>query len=150
VDAATATETPVETVTAVYAEGQATFETMAPPPLHNTTYIARVGAVGDWLPGSADDTVKVRAAVRLTSAVDGRKMTLTARVRPADTGGKVAFQRYTGGGWRTVTTLVVPASGSARTTWTAPGAGTYRWRAKFLGSALNAAETSAVARVVVR
>ena len=56
-DAATGTETPLETVTAVYEEGQAMFEAVAEPPLHNTTYIARVGAVGDWLPGSADDKV---------------------------------------------------------------------------------------------
>jgi hypothetical protein len=150
VDAATGTETPVETVTAVYEEGQAVFETVAEPPLHNTTYIARVGAVGDWLPGSADATVKVRAAVRLTSSVDGRKIALKARVQPADTGGKVAFQRYGGGGWRTVATVAVSATGTARTTWTAPGAGTYRWRAKFLGSPLNLAQTSGVARVVVR
>jgi hypothetical protein len=150
VDAATGVETPVETVTAVYNEGEATFETVAAPPLHNTTYIARVGAVGGWLPGSADDEVAVRAAVRLTSSVSGRKVTLKAAVRPADTGGKVAFQRYSGGRWRTTSTVAVSASGSARATWTAPGAGTYRWRAKFLGSTLNLAQTSAVARVVVR
>jgi hypothetical protein len=150
VDAATGAETPVETVTAVYEEGQAMFETVAEPPLHNTTYIARVGSVGDWLPGSADATVKVRAQVRLASSVSGRKVTLKARVQPPDTGGNVAFQRYSGGRWRTTATVAVSATGVARTSWTAPGAGTYRWRAKFLGSTLNLAQTSAVARVVVR
>ncbi len=60
------------------------------------------------------------------------------------------MQRYVGGSWRTVATLTLNSSGSAVKVWTAPGAGTYRFRAKFLGSALNAAGTSAVARVVVR
>jgi hypothetical protein len=139
-------------VTAVYEEGQAMFETMAEPPLHNTTYIARVGAVGDWLPGSADDSVKVRAAVRLTSSVSGHEISLTARVRPADTGGKVAFQGYVAGAWRTARTMTVPASGNVTRTWTTVASyhGTSRWRAKFLGSTLNIAQTSAVVRVVVR
>ena len=69
---------------------------------------------------------------------------------PADTGGNVAFQRYTGGRWRTVAKVDVSATGSAKTTWTAPGDGTYRWRAQFLGSTLNATQTSAAVRVIVR
>jgi len=151
VDAATGVEVLVDTVTAMYqGEGSAMFEAPARAASHHTTFVARVGAVEDWLPGSADDKVKVRAAVRLVPSVSGRHVTLTAKVKPADTGGKVAFQRYSGGRWRTAATVSVPASGSAEMLWNAPGAGAFRWRAKFLGSTLNAPETSAVARVVVR
>jgi hypothetical protein len=150
VDAATGTETPVETLTAVYENGTVMFETRARVAPHHTTFVARVAAFDDWLPGSADDTVKVRAALRLAADVNGRRVTLAAKVRPADTGGKVAFQRYSGGRWRTVKTDTVSATGGAGAQWRAPGAGTYRWRAKFLGSVLNSPETSAEARVVVR
>jgi hypothetical protein len=150
VDAATGDETLVDTVTAAYAEGMATFETMARPTLHNTTFVARVGGLEGWLPGSAEDTVRVRAEVRLARSVEGRRVLLAPMVRPSDTGGKVAVQRYVGGSWRTVATLTLNSSGSAVKVWPAPGPGTYRFRAKFLGSALNAAGTSAVARVVVR
>lgn len=151
VDAKTGTETPVKTVTAVYDdEGTAMFETRAAVAPHNTTFIARVGAVDDWLPGSADDKVKVRTAIGLTSSVSGRSMTIKAKVRPADTGGAIVFQRYARGRWRTVKTASLPVTGIAKVSWKAPGAGTYRWRAKTFGSTLNAAGTSAVKRVVIR
>lgn len=152
IDAATGTETPVGTVTAVYdsREGVAFFDKRVATSPHHTTFVARVDAVDDWLPGSADDDVKVRAAVRLGSSVSGRRMTITARVRPADTGGRVALQRWAGGGWRTVKTAKVPASGKVSASWQAPGSGTFRWRARFLGSELNLAQTSAVRNVAVR
>jgi len=149
VDAATGKETLVDTVTAAYSEGMAWFEATARPTLHNTTFVARVGELEGWLPGSAEDTVKVRAAVSLATSVSGRRVTLTAKVRPADTGGKVALQRYTGGSWRTIATVAVPASGGLTKAWTAPGPGTYRFRAKFLGSALNAAAASPIRRAMV-
>ena len=149
VDAATGKEVLVDTVTAAYSEGMAWFEAMARPSLHNTTFVARVGELEGWLPGSAEDTVKVRAAVSLATSVSARRVTLTAKVRPADTGGRVALQRYAGGSWRTIATFDVPASGGVTKVWTAPGSGAYRFRAKFLGSALNAAATSPVRRVAV-
>jgi hypothetical protein len=149
VDAKTGTETFVKTVTAAYQEGSAFFETRAAVAPHNTTFVARVGAVDDWLPGSAEQKVKVRSAIALSSSVSGRSMTITARVKPADTGGFITFQRYSAGRWRTVKTATVTATGIAKVSWKAPGDGTYRWRAKTFGSTLNAAETSTVKRVVI-
>ena len=112
VDAKTGTETKIKTVTAEYDEGSARFVTRVAVAPHNTTFIARTGAVNDWLPGSADQLVKVRSAIALSSSVSGRAMTITARVKPADTGGKITIQRYAAGRWRTVKTASVPATGS--------------------------------------
>lgn len=149
VDAKTGTETKVKTVTAEYDEGSARFSTRVAVAPHNTTFIARTGAVDDWLPGSADQRVKVRSAIALSSSVSGRKMTITARVKPADTAGKVTIQRYAAGRWRTVKTASVPATGVVKAGWTAPGDGTYRWRAKTSGSTVNAPGISPVKRVVI-
>ncbi len=152
VDAKAGTETFLKTVTAEY-EGRkrpAFFSTLAKVAPHNTTFVARVAAFDKWLPGYADEAVKVRAAISLSSTVSGRTMTITARVKPADTGGKITIQRYAGGPWRTVKTVTVPGSGVVKASWKAPGAGAYRWRARTSGSTLNASATSAVKRVVVR
>ncbi len=149
VDAATGLEVPIKTVVAEYAEGMAAFQTLVGVAPHNTTFVARTAALDDWLPGSADQAVKVRPAISLSSRVRGRTITMTARVRPADTGGKVTVQRWAGGRWRTVKAAAVPGTGVVKASWSAPGTGTYRWRAKTSGSTLNAAATSAVKRVVI-
>ncbi len=152
VDAATGLKTVLDTITATYdrREGVAWFAAPFRTAPHHTTFVAEVGAVDGWLPGSDQADVAVRAAVRLAATTSGRRMTLTATVRPADTGGRVAIQRWAGGGWRTVKTAKLPTSGKVSAAWTAPAAGTYRWRARFLGSELNLPKTSAVRSVTVR
>lgn len=152
IDAATGVETLLDTVTATYdrREGVAWFAAPFRTAPHRTTFIAEVGAVDEWLPGSDQVDVGVRAAVRLAAAVSGRRVSLTATVRPADTGGKVAIQRWAGGRWLTLRAARLPSSGKVAASWTAPGAGTYRWRARFLGSELNLPKTSATRSVTVR
>jgi hypothetical protein len=149
VDAKKGTETFVKTVTAEYEQGSAFVSTRVQVAPHNTTFVARVGAIDDWLPGYADELVKVRPAISLGAAVSGNTMTITARVKPADTGGKIAIQRFSGGRWRTVKSATVPGTGVVKVSWKAPGDGVYRWRAKTSGSTLNLAGMSAVKRVVI-
>jgi hypothetical protein len=93
--------------------------------------------------------VRVVARVKLTAAARaGRTVSLTARVRPGDTGGAVAFERRTTSGWQRIAEAKVNA-GLARAVWHA-GTGTWLVRARFLGSRLNAAASSAVRTVGVR
>lgn len=152
VDAKAGSERFVKTVLADYKdkESSAFFRAKLAVAPHNTTFVARTAAVDDWLPGHADEAVKVRPAIALGATVQGRAMTITAKVAPADTGGKIAIQRFSSGRWQTVKSVKVPATGVVKTNWTAPGAGIYRWRAKTSGSTLNAAGASAVKRVVIR
>lgn len=123
-------------------------------PLFKTT-VLRVAYSGDAqsLPGEATLEVPVAAAVRLTASPTrvrrGAAVTLTARVTPADFGGSVQFQRYTSSGWKTVSTVAAPA-GTARYRFVARTAGTLKWRARAVGSAVTTSGTSSVVRITVR
>jgi len=123
--------------------------TAAIPVRHTTTVTATWEGNNDYLPSSASRTIKVRAAVGFTATLTkSGGVRLTAKLKPADTGGKVAFA-LAGHGGRTLHVVKVDAHGKAVWTWK-PKAVTYSIQALFKGSQLNAAATSAKRSVTVR
>jgi hypothetical protein len=116
---------------------------------HTTTVTATWEGNDDYLPSSASRSVRVRAVVGLTATrVKSGAVRLAARLRPADTGGKVVFARVARGRLVPLRTVAVDAHGRAVCTWE-PKAGTYRVRALFKGSPLNTPASSRTVNVVV-
>ncbi len=65
-----------------------------------------------------------------------------ATLKPVQAGARIWFPRLVGGKWQTIKAVATNAGGTASTSWTPPS-GTSIVRARFAGSALNAATTSA-------
>ncbi len=129
---------PAKVVTARAGGGSARFTASLPAGAHTTVVTAVVGASSSkTLPGAAQRTVGVRAALSLKAARSGSSTVCTANVTPKDTGGAVRFQRLAGKKWVTFATVPVASNGVARTTLT--NAKPSKVRAQFTGSALNAA-----------
>ena len=85
---------------------------------HTTTVTATWEGNDDYLPSSASRVVKVRAVVGLTATrAKSGAVHLTARLRPADTGGKVVFARLARGRLVPLRTVAVDARGRAVWTW---------------------------------
>lgn len=130
--------TPTQTVVAHASKGTATFSALLPPSAHNVTVTAEVGALSSrTLPGADRSTVKVRAALALSTRRSGRRLISTASVKPKAAGGSVRFQRYAGSRWVTFATMPVAGDGKARAVYKTSRA--TKVRARFMGSALNAA-----------
>lgn len=130
--------TPTRTVVAHASKGTATFSAVLPPSAHNVTVTAEVGALSSsGLPGADQSTVKVRAALALSTRRSGGRLISTASVKPKAAGGSVRFQRYAGSRWVTFATVPVAGDGSARAVYKTSRA--TKVRARFMGSALNAA-----------
>lgn len=105
---------------------------------------------GAYVRSSASTLIEVKAAVGLRASVTPSGVArLTAKLRPADSGGTVAFMIVRRGGQSLLRKLAVGAGGTATCTWK-PGAGTHRVVAQFLGSDWNAAASSRLVRVTVR
>jgi hypothetical protein len=106
-----------------------------------------------YLPSDTFVTAYVRASMAFTTSSSsvkaGKKVTLSARVYPAaNAGGKVVFERYYRGGWRSIATKTL-ASGSpakASVSWKVPK-GANKVRARFLGTSKSAATTSSVRNI---
>jgi hypothetical protein len=140
-DAGSDTETLIGSVTAESQRGIAPFDALVSGLKHNCTIVARSEATDTLLPGSATDTVKVRAAIHLTCK-NGR---VQVRVKPGDATGKVRLQRQVGKRWVTVATLKTKgAKASYRL-----HKGTYVLRAHYLGCTGSAASTSKKISAVV-
>jgi hypothetical protein len=126
---------PVAKVLAEKSGSRAQFTTTLRGARHNVLLTAEVGALSDdSLPGASQMVVKVRARTRLSAAHAGGGLRLTARVAPADTDGKVVFQRQVHGRW--------VAAGSAKLqhgTATVRTNGAAKVRARFTGGSMNAA-----------
>jgi hypothetical protein len=130
--------TPAQTLTARYEDGIATFAAVLPPGRHNEVITAEVAALSaDTLPGAAYRTVKVKAKLALSARRAGGKVFYSARVTPKDAGGVVQFQRRSAGRWITFKRANVDSTGAARAALAMSG--TPRVRARFAGSAVNAA-----------
>ncbi len=137
--------TPTLTLTSDFSSDDgATFTAVLPPAQHDQIVTVTVPALSsDGLPGSATRTIVVKAAVKLSLARAKGKATLTARVSPRGTGGRVAFQRRSGGGWLPLGSAAVGHDGTAKLK---VSAGVTSVRARFTGSNLNGASAWAKAR----
>jgi hypothetical protein len=121
----------------------ATFTAVLPPAQHDQIVTVTVPALSSTgLPGSATRTIVVKAAVKLSVVRAQGKATLTARVSPRGTGGRVAFQGRRGGGWLPLGSAAVGRDGTARLS---VPAGVTRVRARYTGSTLNGASAWAEA-----
>lgn len=133
--------------------GPGAFSVPVGPLFKTTTFRVVYSGDAQSLPGEATLEVPVSAVVKLsasrTRVARGTPVTLTARVTPGDFGGSVRFQRYTSSGWRTVATVAAP-TGTARLRFIPRSAGTYRWRARTVGSTVTTSGTSSVVRIAVR
>jgi hypothetical protein len=117
----------------------------------NATFRLTYSGDADTLPTGATLKAKVRAKVSLKRSASkirrGKSVTLTANVLPADTNGKVVFERYSRGRWRAVATRTV-SGGKAAYKYRAP-LGTNKLRARTTGSTINASGRSAATTVKV-
>jgi hypothetical protein len=116
----------------------------------NTILIVSVDGGADYTPATAESYVEVRAKILLTSSAYtvrfGRHVTLTARVLPKTSRGRVTFQFWETAHkhWKTIGSRYLHAAGSyahAQIDWT-PRWGTRRVRAIYEGSFYNAGVTS--------
>lgn len=127
------------------------FEALLDPMTRNATL--RMTYSGDkyTLAATKDISVKVAAKVKLAKSAStikrGKKVTLTATVSPKDSGGKVVFERYSGGRWKTIATKSVVA-GKAVYKYKAP-LGKNTLRARTVGSSINASGKSSKITVKV-
>ncbi|PKQ16338.1 MAG: hypothetical protein CVT67_05145 [Actinobacteria bacterium HGW-Actinobacteria-7] len=98
----------------------------------------------DTLRSQASATVKVRAAISLAASATkvkyGKYVTLRATLAPSGTAGKVVFERYVYGSWRTFATRTI--SGNKAYASFKPSRGTNKVRARYLGGTVNSARTS--------
>ena len=142
-------EVPVESVTS----GDSTENTFAaeiPAAKHTTTVTAAWDGNDSYLRSTTSTLVEVQAVVSLGARVTSAGVAhLTAKLRPADTGGRVAFMLVKGSGSSLLRKVTVGAGGTATCSWK-PKAGAYRVRAVFLGSDRNTAANSRTIRVIVR
>lgn len=103
------------------------------------------------LPVSKAMSVKVKAKVSVKSSAKrvkkGKRVTLTASVAPADTGGSVVFERYSHGRWKRIASTTV-VNGKASYSYKPP-AGTIKIRARTTGSSKNIAKTSSSIKIKV-
>jgi hypothetical protein len=128
---------PTITVMADQDDGMAMFSGLLPGFRHNVLITAEVGALSDdSLPGADQLTVKVRARAGLAVRRSGRRMRMTATVKPADAKGDVVFQRFLHGRWVTAASAPVK-SGKAQATIATGGAA--KVRVRFAGGESNAA-----------
>jgi hypothetical protein len=110
----------------------------------NTEIIVRFDGDKDTLRSEASRIVKVRAAVRVTPSDNrikyGRSVYLYVTTAPSGTTGKVVYEHYRAGAWRTIATKTL-SDGRSRLTYK-PAKGTTRVRVRYLGSSVNAPRTS--------
>lgn len=126
-----------------------TFTATIPAASHSTTVTATWEGNGDYVSSSASTPIEVKAVVDLRASVArSGAARLTAKLRPADSGGRVAFMVAGPGGRTLLRRVDVGADGTATCTWK-PGAGSYHVVARFLGSDRNAAASSRLLRVAV-
>ena len=116
----------------------------------NATIRLSYSGDANTLPASATLYAKVKAKVTLKRSASkvrrGKAVTLSATVSPSDTDGKVVFERYSGGRWKTIATRSL-AGGKAAYKYKA-ALGTNKLRARTIGSTRNAAGKSST--VIVR
>lgn len=115
---------------------------------HNSTIRVVVPAGKSTILAEKNISVNVRARVSLKATKSGSKTKLTATLAPADVAGQVVFERKSGRSWKRIATTTISA-GSASTTFKAPE-GSTKVRARFLGSATNAASTSKTVTVKIK
>ena len=127
-----------------------TFSATIPAASHSTTVTAAWEGNGDYVCSSASTPIEVKAVVGLHASVTRSGVArLTANLRPADSGGTVAFMVDRRGRPSLLRKVAVGADGTATCAWK-PGAGTYRVAAKYLGNDWNAAASSRLVRVAIR
>ena len=143
------TEVPVDSITS----GDGTenvFTAEIPVAKHTTTVTAVWEGNAGYLRSTTSTPVEVQAVVSLRAHVTSRGAArLTAKLRPADAGGKVAFMLVRRGGSSLLRKVAVGKDGKASFTWK-PKAGAYRVMAMFAGSARNTAGNSRTMRVTIR
>ncbi|HVF03650.1 MAG TPA: hypothetical protein VNA20_02300 [Frankiaceae bacterium] len=102
---------------------------------------------------STVSAVLVRAKVPVTpssaTARRGTAVHLYASVAPKHAGVPLTLQRYSGGVWRTVTTVKTATTGSVRFTVAPTAAGTYYYRVRFAGDAHHLGANSSTVRVAM-
>jgi len=126
------------------------FTAEIPAAKHTTTVTAAWEGNAGYLRSTASTTVEVQAVVGLRARVTSRGVArLTAKLRPSDTGGKVAFMLVKRGGPSLLKKVAVGRNGEATFSWK-PRAGVYRVMAMFAGSDRNTAANSRTIRVIVR
>lgn len=132
-------------------ESGTVFEALLDPMSRNATLRLMYSGDDSSLAATQDVNVKVAAKVKLKPSAKtikrGKKVTLTATVLPKDSGGKVVFERYSGGRWKAIATRYT-VGGKAAYKYKAP-LGSNRLRARTIGSAVNAPGTSSKITVKV-
>jgi hypothetical protein len=133
-------------------EGYAEFEEMFFGLKKNTVITVVFTGDKNTLYSTASKILRVRASVGLRSSATrvalGKKVTLTTTLAPAGTRGRVAFQRYRKGAWRTFSTKTL-SGGKAKVSFK-PVKGTNKVRVKYLGGTVNAAKTSRTVTIKTR
>lgn len=133
-------------------EGYAEFEEMFFGLKKNTVITVVFTGDTNTLYSTASKILKVRASVGLRSSSTrvalGKNVVLTTTLAPSATRGKVAFQRYRDGAWRTFSTKTL-SSGKAKVSFK-PVRGTNKIRVKYLGGTVNAAKTSRTVTIRTR
>jgi hypothetical protein len=143
------TDTLVKDVT-ITGSGQNVFVASLPDgAAHNATFTAVWDGDDTYITTSDSVKVKVLAKVGLKAHADGRTVRLVAGVKPADTGGYVAFERQVGGRYVLIRKVAVDAAGKATCSFTG-ASGANRVVAVFLGSDRNAGASSAVKVVTTK
>lgn len=107
------------------------------------------------LPVTTSRTIAVAARTTLSASTTfprhGHAITLTGRIYPLKVGGSAVLQVWSGYYWRTISTRAVPANGVLTWSYTPKKAGSkVKLRARFLGSASNAASKSNTVTLYVR
>ena len=142
-------EVPVESLTSGDSV-ENTFTAEIPAAKHTTTVTAAWDGNDTYLRSTASALVEVQAVVNLRTQVTRAGVArLTAKLRPADTGGKVAFMLVKRGGPSLLRRVAVGADGTATWSWK-PRAGAYRVKAVFLGSDRNTSASSRTISVIVQ
>jgi len=144
-------ETAVNTVATVSLDEDGFFSAKLSGLKKNATIRLMYSGDSETLQTSKTLYAKVAAKVSLKSSSykikRGKRVTLTATLQPADTNGKVVFERYTNGYWKQIATRTI-YSGKATYSYKAP-LGTTKIRARTTGSTKNVAGKSSTIKVKV-
>jgi hypothetical protein len=119
----------------------------------NATYTLRWDGNSRMLGTRASVASQVGAKVGASASPSrtrlGSTVRLNATVAPAQPSGKVVFEVLTSGTWKAIKTVGLTSGKTAGFAWRPPSRGTYKVRARFLGSTLNAGAASGAVSVVI-
>lgn len=145
---------PSKLSTATYDPDEGPFLYMTPRLTKNAKLTFSFAGDKDTLPASASTTIKVKARTTLspsrTRFSRGKTTTLRSYVAPSTAKGKVVFERYRSGSWRSIGSRTV-VGGKASMSYKPRRAGTYKIRARFVAASgsTNVSSTSAIRKLTV-